>query len=223
LHAKPLAGTGVWRSPLREGICSGCMTAEKFKREEAERAQARRGHLVRLLGGEKPYREFTFDRYRVNAANQLAVEKARAFDPSRDNLYFWGACGVGKTHLTHAIARRAFEQNCPVEILKACQIIRRVRMKDPETEQAIIDQFVQAAVLVLDDFGTGTDSPYARQILREILDAREFEDRKGLIIATSFSLDQLAAKFGDDAIPSRLAGMCQRVAIGGPDQRLARP
>jgi DNA replication protein DnaC len=94
-------------------------------------------------------------------------------------------------------------------------------MKDPMQEQAIIDEWALAKVLVLDDLGNGPDTLFTRQIVQEILDRRSFRDIGGLVVTTKFSLDQLAAKLGDDSIPSRLGGMCDVIEIQGKDRRCA--
>ena len=175
LNGKPLAGTGVWRSQLIEGQCVACQAASETKRDQEMRALARRSELITLLGGEKPYREFTFDRYRITAGNRLAYERCKAFDPAVDNLYLWGSCGVGKTHLAYAAARRCFEETLSVALAPAYQLSRRVRMKDPVQEQEAINEFVQTAVLVLDELRD--ESAYTRRLLQEILDGRGFLDR----------------------------------------------
>jgi len=220
LGAAPLAGTGVWRSQLTNGQCPTCLAAAEAKRQKEQRALALRRELVELLGGEKPYREFTFERYQVTSGNRRAFEKAEKFCQSNDNLYLWGACGVGKTHLAYAAARSCFEQGGSVAILWAPQLTRKVRMKDPLQEQEAIDHFTRVQVLVLDDLGIGSDTAFARQVLQEILDGRDFNDRSGLLVTSPYSLDSLAKKLGEDTIPSRLAGMCQVVEITGIDGRL---
>jgi DNA replication protein DnaC len=172
------------------------------------------------LGGEKPYREFTFERYQISPENRQAYDRAKHFDPAGDNLYLWGPCGVGKTHLACGAARRCFEETLSVRLLPAYQLSRKTRMKEPDQEQTIIDDFNRADVLVLDDLGAGPDTAHSRQILQEILDGRDFHDRVGLIVTSSYSLDALAQKMGHDSIPSRLAGMCHVIQVGGPDGRL---
>jgi DNA replication protein DnaC len=223
LSGKTLAGTGVWRSQLVNGLCPACLAALESEREKKQRALNRRRELVELLGGEKPYREFTFERYQVTPENKLAYERARNFDPAADNLYLWGPCGVGKTHLAYATARRCFEESLSVAILRAGQLSRKVRMKDPGQEQAAIDDLAQVETLVLDDLGVGSDTAFSRQILQEILDARDFNDRAGLVVTGKYSLDSLAEKLNDDTIPSRLAGMCAVVEVTGVDHRMSVP
>lgn len=218
LKGKPLPGTGVWRSQLVDRQCPACLATLERERENQQRAVARRVALTHLLGGEKPYREFTFEGYEVTPGNRIAYEKATNFNAATANLYLWGGCGVGKTHLAYAAARHCFEQTLSVVILRPGQLSRKVRMKDPDQQQATVDELVHVDVLVCDDLGHETT--YSCQILQELLDVRDFSDRTGLIVTCKYSLDALATKLADDTIPSRLAGMCQVVEIKGPDRRL---
>jgi DNA replication protein DnaC len=220
LNGKALAGTAVWRSQLAGGLCPACVTALEREREQKQRAMAVRNDLVQLLGGEKPYREFTFERFEVEPGNRLAYERCKNFNPAAENLYLWGPCGVGKTHLAWAIARRCFEESLSVAITPVGQLSRKVRMKDPQDEQAAINEFVWADALMLDDLGAGPDTAFFRQILQEILDGRDFHDRAGLVVTSKYSLDELAARFADDSISSRLAGMCRAIEMDGFDHRL---
>jgi DNA replication protein DnaC len=222
LGGKPLAGTGVWRSPLINGRCNSC---EAYHREQfrlQQRELALRNSLIQLLGGTRPYREFTFERFRVAPGNQLAFTRAKAFRPKSDNLYLWGACGVGKTHLSSAISRERRAEGFTVAIVTLAQLVRRSRMKDPEQEQAAIDYWSNVGVLIVEELGQSSDTAYSRQILQEILDRRAFQDRGGLIATSRCSLDSLAQRSGDDAIASRLAGMCLVTEIRGNDARLSR-
>jgi DNA replication protein DnaC len=223
LGGKALAGTGVWRSQLSGGVCPPCLAALERKLQDEQRARAMQRDLVQLLGGEKPYREFTFQRFEIAPGNQLAYERSKNFNPATNNLYLWGPCGVGKTHLAYAIARTCFEQTLSVTILLPSQLSRKVRMKDPEREQLAIDEFVRAEALVLDDMGMGNETPFSRQVFQEILDGRNFTDRAGLVVTSKYSLSTLAEKLNDDTIASRLAGMCQVVQIQGADHRLSAP
>src|SRR5215471_11057118 len=74
LGGRTLAGTGVWRSQLRDGLCPACQAATDTERRKKERALAVRKELVQLLGGEKPYSEFTFERYQITPGNRFAFD-----------------------------------------------------------------------------------------------------------------------------------------------------
>ena len=207
LSGKRLPGTGVWRSQLVDGVCPACLATRSVRHQNELRAAKLRQDLITLLGGSKPYREFTLDRFQVEPGNRLAFDQSQRFNPAKGNLYLWGSCGVGKTHLAYACARRCFEEMPSVEIVQAGQLSRRVRMKDPDQEQATIDRFTSANVLVLDDLGNGPDTPFARQILQEILDARSFKDRAGLIFTSKILGDSIIL----EGIPSTtLRGQGQR-------------
>ncbi len=100
------------------------------------------------------------------------------------------------------------------------QLMRKVRRREPDEEQQAIDRCVRADVFVLDDLGVGHETAYARQILQEVLDGRDYQYRAGLFVTSRYSLDELAAKLNDDTVSSRLAGMCKVIRVGGDDHRL---
>ena len=219
LRGEPLAGTGVWRSALIDGLCPRCADARERARQRERHVQTLREQFIRMVGGVKPYRDFTFEKYQVTRENRLAFQRARAFDPSRDNLYLWGPCGVGKTHLAVAILRQWFGRGASGALVTPFKLIRKLRMKPPDEEQLAIDGFIGVGVLVIDDLGVGSDTVYARQILQEILDGRSFSDRAGLVVTSPYSLLGLARRLNDRTISSRLGGLCRVVEIQGPDHR----
>jgi DNA replication protein DnaC len=221
LAGKPLAGTGVWRSALSDGHCADCVEQQEADRQKEAAVRLRRSAVVALLGGDKPYREFIFERFRVLAGNRRAYEAAIGFDPTVDNLYLWGPSGVGKSHLACAVARRASEESLSVEMLRMPQLVRKTRMRDPASEQSVIDGLITTEVMVFEDLGSGQSSAYSRQILREILDGRDYQNRAGLLVTSAYTLNELALRLEDDAIASRLAGLCRVIEVAGPDGRIA--
>lgn len=218
---RPLAGTGVWQSPFTDGICETCIESAR-NAEEVIRRRLRLQKRIRSILGSRAADEFTFERFAVTPANTLAYQKAIAFESRRRNLYLWGACGVGKTHLAYAIARRALEAGQTTIVTSPPRISRRLRMREPYEEQNILDRFIRADVLVIDELGIGNETAFLKQVLQEILDGRSFDDRGGLVITSKFSLDGLAAHLKEDAIPSRLAGRCLTAKVSGSDYRLKR-
>jgi DNA replication protein DnaC len=217
---KVLAGTGVWRSGTIDGRCTDCHDSQEASRLQQWNQERVIRRLIELFGGVRPYREFTFERFRVTPETRRAFEKASNLDTSKENLYLWGGCGVGKTHLAYATARRAVEAGQTAEVIPAPLLTRRLRLKDPVEEQAGINHLIRAVAFVLDDLGTGSPTAYFRQVLQEILDGRRFRDRAGMVITSKYSLADLAQRLDDDTIPSRLAGMCEIIQMSGPDSRL---
>lgn len=221
VRGRTLPGTGTWRSAMSDGLCSACKAAMTAHVDERRRQLERHIRLVNLGGGERPSREFRFETYNVTPENERAFSQARNFNSDRDGLYLWGPCGVGKTHLAFAIARRAVEATLPSEFLTPGQLLRRIRRKDPDEEQQALLRIARAAVLVIDDLGSGRDTQFAQGLLQEILDMRRNSYRAGLVVTSKYSLGALAARLDDDTLASRLAGLCRVAHVGGRDHRLA--
>jgi DNA replication protein DnaC len=215
VSARTLPGTGAWRSSLIDGLCERC---RDLREAQGDKDRLRR-KLLLLLGGERALREFTLERFQPTAGSQTAFDAAKGFDPDKDNLYVWGPCGVGKSHLANAIVRRYAEDGRLVSIVIPPALTRKIRMKEPEQEQAVIDEFVHSHVFVLDDLGMGNETPFFKQTLQEILDRRIHAGRNGLVVTSKYSLDDLAVKMAEDTIPSRIAGLCQVIHVSGPDRR----
>lgn len=207
----------MWRSALLNGVCPSCVTDEEHDKRRGELAAAKARDLVQLFGP-RAVERFTFQRYVVDPSNRAAFEQATAFDPSRNNLYFWGPPGVGKTHLAVAAARKARCRGLSVAMFTPPQLVRRMRMRPPEEEQQIIDQCVRSDVLVLDDFGLA-DSAYYRHVLQEILDGRCSRACGGLLLTSLLSLAVYRSRTGDLANSSRLAGLCDFAELRGRDRR----
>jgi DNA replication protein DnaC len=222
IAGKPFAGTGMWRSALVGGRCTACMEADRRQRLQEQRRLSLRDAFISAVGGIKPYREFTFERFQVTDGNRLAVDQAKRFDVGSENLYLWGPCGVGKTHLAVAILREHSAKGATIEFTTPARLVRRMRMKSPEEEQQALDYYVGVNLLVLDDLGMGGETAFARQVLLEILDRRNYRDRGGLIVTSPYPLNLLATRLNDTALSSRLSGMCRVIGIRGNDGRRAK-
>ncbi|MEQ1650996.1 MAG: chromosomal replication initiator protein DnaA, partial [Hyphomicrobium sp.] len=101
---------------------------------------------------------FTFDNFVVGKTNELAFAAARRVaetaTPSFNPLFLYGGCGLGKTHLMHAIAWH-IRKNAPqrrVIYMSAekfmYQFVRALRFKDTV---AFKEQFRSVDVLMIDD------------------------------------------------------------------------
>ena len=212
-----LPGTGVWRSRLTAGACPNCADRAAARTLRDQRAQARRVELIRILGGSKPYREFTFSRFMVTENNRRAFDAARHFNPRRGNLCLWGPHSSGKTHLAIAALRRTFDQALGAAVATPASLLRRVRAQLPGHEQRAIDAFTSVGVLLLDDLGGASVPPSTLQLLQELLDSRNYRDRFGLLITSRCSPTLAGRCFGDSGVAWRIVRMCTVVEIRGPE------
>jgi DNA replication protein DnaC len=204
---------------VQQAICAHCRRAAA---EAEDESRAREQAIERALGGPKAYRHFHADNFVVTAENRAAFKAVSCFKRNTESLYLHGPCGVGKSHLAAVAARAALESGIDALIVKPYSLLRRVRGRTPEDEQAAIDRLVALPVFVLDDLGVEKATEFARGVLIEIVDRRDMEERAGLIITSNLSLDELAEKLEDDRLPSRLGGLCEVITVGGCDWRQRR-
>jgi len=204
--------------------CPACADKHARARADAERAdriKSRETALVEMVF-EKGFREFTFERYTVTAGTATAVGACKAFDPSKSNLYLWGTAGCGKSHLAVATFRRFHMDGVYSVFTKHSALNRSMQGLKSDEYDRKMDDYAGARVLLIDDLGTAKQTEYADQVLYDIIDTRQMRYQNGLIITSNLSLADLARKFGDDRLPSRIAGFCDVIKMDGADWRVKR-
>lgn len=158
--------------------------------------------------------------FETDSRNAYAHEKFSQFRHTDDNLFLYGPCGTGKTHLAGALLKKACAENLTVKWCNPMYITRLIKSRWPSEEEGIIDDLVNQDVLIIDDLGTGSDLMATLRLIYEITDKRRNQKRNGLVITSNLSVEQLAQAYKDDRIASRIAGMCKVIEIGGDDRRI---
>lgn len=199
-----------------DGLCPDCSKKRIYEAGKAARQQM----FIEACLGKRGLKEFKFELYKQDAGNAEAYAACLGFNPSAHNLYLYGTCGNGKTHLAGAAFRKRVEDGLPCEFINPPALSRLFRKKEVEEERFLLKKFVEFEVLVINDLGVGRSTEFANQIFYEILDARINNYRNGLIITSNLSLEDFALKSGDDRLPSRIAGMCKVIKVVGPDYRI---
>jgi len=124
-----------------------------------------------------------------------AVKIARAFaEHPRDWLIFTGTYGVGKTHLAAAIANYRAQQGQPALFVVVPDLLDHLRATFTPQSTVPFDQRFEevrrAPLLVLDDLGTESATPWAREKLYQIFDYR-YNARLPTVITTATPLEEL--------------------------------
>ncbi len=171
------------------------------------------------------FRDKTFESFDPKVPGvDRAYELARRFakDP-RDWLILVGTYGCGKTHLAAAIANEAIRRGNPVLFTVVPDLLDHLRSAFSPTSDLQYDELFErvrsAGLLVLDDLGTESATPWAREKLYQIINYR-YNYRQPTVITTNRRLSDI-----DDRIRSRMtdAAFCTVVEIVADDYRQRRP
>ena len=154
----------------------------------------------------------TFESFQVDAPGNTsegrrslaaALEAATAFARSpRGWLVFHGGYGCGKTHLAAAIVNDRLRSGATALFLVVPDLLDHLRggfaSESDQRYDDRIDSVREAPVLVLDDFGAESPTPWAGEKLFQILNHR-YNTELPTVITTNQDLDEL-----DERLRSRL-------------------
>ncbi len=129
------------------------------------------------------------------ASLREAYDKARAFakDP-QDWLVFTGTYGCGKTHLAAAIANQRVSEGFPALFVVVPDLLDHLRATfSPKSTISFDKRFEEvrrAPLLILDDLGTESATPWAREKVYQIFDYR-YNARLPTVITTANKVDEI--------------------------------
>ena len=122
-------------------------------------------------------------------------------------VVFMGETGCGKTHLAAAIVNYRYQANKSALFVVVPEFLDHLRSTfSPESKVSYDELFekVKAApLLVLDDFGEQSTTPWAREKLYQVINYR-YNARLPMVITTRYSLEEIFDET-ESSISSRLA------------------
>jgi DNA replication protein DnaC len=123
------------------------------------------------------------------------VQDARGFAEEPEGwLLVHGPSGAGKTHVAAAIANRCLERGRPALFVVVPDLLDHLRASyRPDSEMgydALLEQVRLAPVLILDDLGTQSSTPWAQEKLFQILNHR-YNAQLPTVVTTNLSIDRI--------------------------------
>jgi len=129
---------------------------------------------------------------------EMAYSLAREFSEQPEGwLVFQGEHGCGKTHLAAAIANARLVAGQPVLFLVVADLLDYLRSAfgpDSRVSYArFFEEVKQSPLLILDDFGEQSSTPWARSKLFQLINHR-YNARLPMVVTTCLSLDEMEVR-----------------------------
>lgn len=171
--------------------------------------------------------DFAHDNGENPAAIQCAKNYADNFDSfARDGagLFLYGASGSGKTFLAAAIVNELTDRGYRCRFTSMLTIMNTLSAIGYENRRDYLDQFSNAELLVLDDFGIETETSYSNNVLNGIV-GKCYEKHVPMIVITPYPQDSLLKETGDskrNVAVKRLRSRCFPYTVLMPAGRSAK-
>ncbi len=207
-----------------------------FKRAELELLYTQ-SNLSEILDKEN-FEHFSFDYYSDTIRNEatglteketarqaydLALDFVKTFDSRFQNLFLYGNTGVGKTFLSHCIARELLSSTHCVLYFSAFDLFDEMAQSrftrkpdDTDSENMIFD----CDLLIIDDLGTELTNSLVASHLFLCINER-IARRKSTIISTNLELGAFSDTYSERTF-SRIAGNYHIVKLIGRDIRIQK-
>lgn len=194
-------------------------------------------HLKGLLETEN-FDSFSFDYYsqnyidRLSGQNSLQLAKRaynecqnfiQTFDSEHNNLLLFGTTGIGKTFLTHCIAKEIMNSIHSVLYLTATDFFDALLSKAlGRTDESLnlYEQIQECDLLIIDDLGTERNTEFVVSQLFVCLNDRIL-NQKSTIISTNLTLDEIKANYTERTF-SRISNHYRILRLAGDDIRIQK-
>ncbi|MDO5124227.1 MAG: ATP-binding protein [Eubacteriales bacterium] len=159
---------------------------------------------------------------RMSKIYSFCVNYARDFDPSQSNsILMRGATGLGKTHLSLAVANEILRKGYYVVYVSAPDILSKLEKAhfnhNSLEEEQMISTLYECDLLIIDDLGTEYLTQYSKATIYNIFNGRIMK-RLPMIINTNMTIRELETVYSERFV-SRIMGNCYKLDFLGKDIR----
>lgn len=156
-----------------------------------------------------------------------AVRKARhfinTFDTKFQNLFLYGNTGVGKTFLSHCIAKELIDQAHCVIYFSAFDLFEKLAKNTFQKDSGLIstqEEIMECDLLIIDDLGTELTNTFVASALFQCINERIMR-KKSTIISTNLTLERFRDTYSE-RIFSRITSHYTMVKLIGNDIRIQK-
>lgn len=138
------------------------------------------------------------------------------------NLMFYGGTGLGKTHLSTALAKRIIDRGFYVIYDTAQNVMHNFERErfSKIGSPVSTDRYFECDLLIIDDLGSEFSNSFTHATLYNLLNTRIYSG-KGTVISTNLANSELARNY-DERIVSRIFGTFRTFSFEGDDIRMLK-
>ncbi len=161
----------------------------------------------------------------ATSVKEIALRFAEEKENAPQNLYLYGATGLGKTFTSDCIAHKYISKRRSVFYMSAPKLFSvyedyKFGRDLSEIAANIISSVENCELLIIDDLGAEFHGPFVDSCLFEIINNRILNKRK-MIINSNLSPRELSTNYSD-RIASRIIGEFEQLLFIGDDIRVKR-
>ncbi|MBO5883513.1 MAG: ATP-binding protein [Clostridia bacterium] len=198
-----------------------------------KKALAMAGYESSGLGGligRQRFDNFSFEYYTAGANRetmknnaQCLSDFANTIDGScSDNFLLFGGTGLGKTHLSTAVAERVIDRGYDVVYTTAVGMLgdfeeKRFGNSASGTRGRDTRDYYECDLLIIDDLGTEVVNQFSLSCIYDLLNSR-INGKKSTMINTNLGAKDIEGRYGE-RIASRLFGEYRPLRFVGSDVR----
>lgn len=160
----------------------------------------------------------------MHSVREACETYAAEFSAKGGNLLFTGPAGVGKTFLSHCIAKELMDQCVEVLYLSASELFeifsKNMSSSREAAEEEAYRYVKECELLIIDDLGTEWSNSFTNAQFFACINDRNLKKR-ATIISTNLSLAGLAQMYSERVV-SRILSEYQILELFGEDIRIKK-
>lgn len=204
-----------WIDGMWEG-CPKCAEEReaRTKREDEKReTEAKNQRLKQKIEEScipERFKQRTFTEYKVDASNQkqqkvfnFCLDYANNFADIKKtgkSFIMLGSVGVGKTHLSIAIALEIMSKGYSAKFTSASKMLREIkdtyRKSSERSESEVMRDFTDCHLLIIDEVGVQRGNDYEVNMMFDVINER-YENLKPTIILSNLTIDEIKQFLGE--------------------------